>query len=376
MYKIPLFDVEFDEREVQAVAETVRSGWISMGKNVQEVETKMAERLGGVHVVAVSSCTAGLHLALLASGIGPGDEVLVPSLTFVATVNAIRYVGAKPVFVDIISLDEPTLSIEDAQRKVTEKTRAIMPVHYAGFPSRIDAITELARHYELKVIEDCAHTPDVSYKEKKLGTWGDFGCFSFFANKIITSAEGGLIATKREDWAQRCRLLRSHGMTTLSYDRARGHATSYDVVELGYNYRMDDIRASLLLAQLEKLDTILKKRAQLRKMYIEELSSIDELLIPFEHFHGESSNYIFPIVLKDNAPLSRDEFRERLRMKGIQTSVHYPLVHRFKIYHDPVHLPLTEAYGKRTVTLPLYSKMTESHIRYIGKAVREALLHS
>jgi dTDP-4-amino-4,6-dideoxygalactose transaminase/spore coat polysaccharide biosynthesis predicted glycosyltransferase SpsG len=373
-FSIPLFELNFDEREAQAVYDTVASGWISMGGRVLELERKFAERLGAKHVVAVSSCTSALHLALLAAGVGPRHEVIVPSMTFVATVNAVRYTGARPVFADITSAENPTIDPESVRRLITSATKAIVPMHYAGFPARVDLLTAAARELGLAIIEDAAHTPDVSYLGRKLGTWGAAGCFSFFSNKVMTSAEGGLLVTDDDAIAERARLMRSHGMTSLSYDRARGHAADYDVVALGYNYRMDDIRGALALAQLEKLDGSLAARAAIRQVYLRELSAVDEITIPFRDYAGQSANYIFPIVLKSGGPDRRAEVRRRMAEAGIQTSVHYPAAHRFAIYReDAVHLPQTEHFADHEITLPMFDSLTEAQVKQVVGALKQSI---
>jgi len=372
-YDIPLFDVDFDDAEVRAVAETVRSGWISMGRNVGRLEEEMGRRLGDVEVVAVSSCTAALHLAMVVSGIGPGDEVIVPSITFVATANAVRYVGPTPVFADIIGLESPTLDPDDVRRKLTRETRAVIPVHYAGFPCEMNEILSLARESGVAVIEDAAHAIDVSWNGRKLGTLGDLGCFSLFANKVITAGEGGVVVTHDPEVAERLRLLRSHGMTTASWDRAKGHATSYDVVTVGYNYRMDDIRAALALAQLAKLDRILERRAELRAQYCELLSGVSGLVVPFQTFRGASANYILPVVLEEGDVERREEVRGRLKGVGIQTSVHYPAIHRFEVHRSGAVLPVSEAFADREITLPLYDNLRPGQVKYVVDALQSAL---
>jgi len=372
-YTIPLFDVDFGEAEVRAVADTVASGWISMGRNVRRFEEEMSRRLGGVHVAAVSSCTAALHLAMVVSGIGPGDEVIVPSITFVATANAVRYVGATPVFADISGPEDPTLDPEDVRRKLTDRTRALVPVHYAGFPCQMEPLLALAREAGLVVIEDAAHAIDVPWGGRKLGTLGDLGCFSLFANKVITSAEGGFVTTRDPEVAERLRLLRSHGMTTVSWDRAKGHATSYDVVEVGYNYRMDDIRAALALAQLDRLDGILERRARLRARYCELLSDVPGLVVPFEEHDGPSANYIFPVVLEEGGTARREQVREQLKDAGIQTSVHYPAIHRFETYRTGASLPRSEAFADREITLPLYDRLSNEEVTTVVRVVTKAV---
>jgi len=365
-YKIPLFDLDFDEAEEKAVLETLRSKWISLGPKVIEFENKFAQVLGINYAVAVSNCTVSLHLAMILAGIGHGDEVICPSLTFVATVNAIRYVNAVPVFGDIRSYEDLTIDPRDIKRKITPKTKAIVVMHYGGFACEMDEIMSIAKEYNLKVIEDASHAPLSEYKGKKLGTIGDIGCFSFFSNKNVSTAEGGMLVTNDQKIFERAKLLRSHGMTSLSYERAKGHSTSYDVIELGYNYRMDDIRASIGIVQLDKIKEDLEKRAQIRRWYIKELSQIDEIIIPFKDYSEFSSNYIFPIILKNSTSEKRDKIREKFAEAGIQTSVHYPAVHRFSIYKDFYEeLPNTDYVSNNLITLPMYAKLEKEEIDYV-----------
>ncbi|MBN1459921.1 MAG: DegT/DnrJ/EryC1/StrS family aminotransferase [Armatimonadetes bacterium] len=373
-YRIPLFDVDFDENEERAVVETVRSKWVSMGQKTATLEERFRSRLGAAHVVALSSCTAALHLAMVLARLGEGDEVIVPSLTFVATANAVRYVGARPVFADICGPQDLTIDPKDVRLKITTRTRAIVPMHYAGFPCDMVAIAAIAREHGLTVIEDAAHAIDVTVDGRKLGTLGEFGCFSLFSNKVITAAEGGFLATPDEEAAARARLLRSHGMTTLSYERAKGHATGYDVVDLGYNYRLDDLRAALALAQLDKLDRILATRARLRLAYLERLGGVDNLILPHADYRGESANYIFPVVLARGGAARRDEVRKLMAQDGVQTSVHYPPVHRFSIFADAgVALPATEYVADHEITLPLYNTLGDDGIDIVCASLTHAM---
>ncbi|MBA4317785.1 MAG: DegT/DnrJ/EryC1/StrS family aminotransferase, partial [Flavobacterium sp.] len=280
-YKIPLFDLNFDLEEEKAVCEVIRSKWISTGPKTAEFENKFSELIGVKHSVALANCTVALHLAMKILDIGENDEVICPSLTFVATVNAIRYVNAKPVFCDIVSYDNLTIDPEQISKLVTKKTKAIVVMHYGGFPCEMDKIMQIAKNYNLKVIEDASHGPRSEYKGKKLGTIGDIACFSFFANKNISTGEGGMIVTNKGEYFERAKLLRSHGMTSLSYERAKGHSTSYDVVDLGYNYRIDDIRSAIGIVQLHKLKGDLDRRRELRELYVKKLSQINEIIIPF-----------------------------------------------------------------------------------------------
>lgn len=377
-WKVPLFDLSIDEEEVQTVQNVLRSKWISMGSITVEFEDEFAKRHGVRHAIAVTNCTAALHLALKALGIKEGEEVICPSLTFVATANSILYVGAKPIFAEVISRDDLTVSPEDIEKRITHKTRAIIVVHYGGYPCEMDKIVDIANKYNLKVVEDCAHAPLAEYKGKKVGTWGNIGCFSFFSNKNMTTAEGGIISTNDDDIAERVRLMRSHGMTALSFDKFNGHAVGYDVVELGYNYRIDDIRSSIGLIQLNKLEYFNARRRELIKLYTEHLLNIEEIIVPFKQLIDArdilSSFHIFPILV-GNSKIKRDFVREGLSKKGVQTSVHYQPVHLFKIYMERFgcrkgYLPLTEWTANREITLPLYPSMGEEEVLYVIESLK------
>ena len=373
-FKIPLFQLNYTEEEEDAIIETIRSRWISIGPKTNQLEEKFAEMLGVKYAVALTNSTVALHLSMILNDINEGDEVICPSLTFVATVNAIRYVGATPIFADIVSNDDLTIDPIDIENKITSKTKAIMVMHYGGFSCDMDAIMKLSNKYNLKVIEDSCHGPLSEYKGKKLGTIGDIGTFSFFSNKNISTGEGGILVTNNEEYYKRAKLLRSHGMTTMSYERSKGHSTKYDVVELGYNYRIDDIRASLAVVQLNKLQVDLEKRALVKKMYIDVLSNNDKIIIPFKDYKEFSSNYIFPILLKNCGSDKRDEIRDELAKAGIQTSMHYPAIHKFSIYEDYyTDLPKTDYIVDNLITLPMYSQLTIEDINYIETVLKEII---
>ena len=374
MYKIPLFDLNFNNEEEKAVIETLQSKWISTGPKCAEFENVFAKKLNIDHALSLSNCTVGLHLALKILGIKEGDEVICPSLTFVATANAIRYVNATPIFCDITSLEDLTISPDEIEKAITSKTKAIIVMHYGGFPCNMERIMDIAKRNDLKVIEDACHGPLSEYHGKKLGTIGDIGSFSFFSNKNLSTGEGGMLITNNEEYYNKAKLLRSHGMTSLSYERAKGHSTTYDVIELGYNYRMDDIRASIGIVQLKKLKTDLEKRIEIRKKYVEILSEIPNIIIPFSNNVEFVSNYIMPIILKDSDYNKRDEFRDHLHKNGIQTSVHYPAVHRFSIYKQfSRKLPLTEYVTDNEITLPMYSSLEFDSIKYVCKQIENRI---
>jgi dTDP-4-amino-4,6-dideoxygalactose transaminase len=373
-YKIPLFKLNFGQEEIDAVTETIKSKWISTGPKCEELEQQFVDMFNVKHAISLSNCTDALHLAMIVNGISAGDEVICPSLTFAASVNSIRYVGAIPVFCDIEGLDNMNISPREIRKLITPKTKAVVVVHMAGFPVDMDAIMEIAQEHNLKIIEDSCHSPFSEYRGKKLGTIGNVGCFSFFSNKNISTGEGGMMITNDDEIAKRCRLLRSHGMTTMSYQRAKGHATAYDIVDLGFNFRLDDIRASIGVVQMKKLRPDLEARIRVRATYLKELASIEQVIIPFADNVEFVSNYIMPIVLKDSTVEKRDAVRDFLHAKGIQTSNHYPAIHRFSVYKDyPANLPITEYVCDNEITLPMYAALTEDEIKYIVETLKNAL---
>ncbi len=373
-YDIPLFNLNFDEREAKAAYDTIKSGWISTGPKCAELEDMFAKMLGAKYAVSVTNCTDALHLCCLLCGFGPGDEVICPSLTFAASANCIRYAGATPVFADIVGPEHINLDPADIERKITPKTKGIVVVHMAGYPAKLDEIMAIAKKHNLKVVEDACHGPLSEYKGKKLGTIGDCSAFSFFSNKNISTGEGGMFVTNSEELATKAKLMRSHGMTTMSYQRASGHATVYDIVELGYNFRMDDIRASIAIEQLKKLSEDLKKRTEVRKRYVEKLSSIKGVVVPFADCNEFTSNYIMPVVLTQGTKEDRDAIREKIHAAGIQTSVHYPAIHRFSIYKNfGAVLPQTEYVTDHEITLPMYAALTMEQVDFICETLDKAV---
>jgi dTDP-4-amino-4,6-dideoxygalactose transaminase len=376
-WRVPLADIKFGEAETTAVTDVLRSGWLSMGEGTRRFEQEFAEFIGARHALAVTNATAALHLACLAVGIGPGDEVILPSLTFVATANAVRYTGAIPVFADIESPDDLNISPASIEARITAKTRAILVMHYAGFACDMPAIMQIARRHNLVVLEDSAHAIGSTLEVRTLGTWGAIGCFSFFSNKNMTTGEGGMLVTDEDALADRLRILRSHGMTSLSWDRHKGHAATYDVVDLGYNYRIDEMRSALGRVQLGKLPASNEQRRELTSLYRELLSElIPEVQMPFASARGTSCHHILPVLLP--AGVQRGVFMEGMKVRGIQTSIHYPPVHRFRIYeHDWLSrntpLPVTEEVSARQVTLPLYASMQPEQVEWVVQAAGQVL---
>jgi len=373
-FEVPLFDLNFDEAEERAVVETLRSKWIGMGPRTEELERRFAARIGVRNAVAVSSCTAALHLSLAAMGVGPGDEVIVPSLTFVATVNCVRYVGARPVFADVRGPLDLGIDPAEVEALVTSRTRAIVCMHYGGFPCDVDALSRIAARHGIDLVEDAAHAPASSVGGRPLGSMGRAGCFSFYANKNLACGEGGLIATDDDALAEQARRLRSHGMTTVSYDRARGVAMDYDVVALGFNCRFDDVRASIALAQLDKLDADAERRRGVRARYLARLASIDGAWAPYGAPEEPTSEHVFPIVLHEGGAARRDGVRRFMAERGVQTSVHYPAAHRFRPLAEFARpLPRTEFVADHEITLPMHGALTDSAIDRVTDALRDAL---
>ena len=377
--RIPLSDLDFDQEEEQAVIDVLNRRWLTMGEVTQKFEAAFEKFLGVNHALAISNCTQALHLACLALGIGPGDEVIVPSLTFVASANAVLYTGAKVRFADVIGDNELTISPEEIERKITPNTKAILVMHYGGYPCRMQDILEIAKRHGLAIVEDVAHAPGAALEGRMMGTWGDIGCFSFFSNKNIATGEGGMLVTDRDDLAAKVRTLRSHGMTTLTWERHHGHAYSYDVTDLGYNYRIDEIRSALGLVQLQKLPRNNACRQRITLAYWKGLKEPEFLGVetPFDNVAGESAYHIFPILLP--AENDRKRFMDALRNAGVQSSIHYPPIHKFSYYqscYPGVSLPVTESAASREVTLPLYPSMSSEDVAYVLQAVRDGLSQS
>ncbi len=374
-WQVPLADVTIGEEDIAAVAETYRSGWLSMGPRTEELEQELARYAGARHALAVSNGTAALHLICMAADLGPGDEVIVPSMTFVATINAIAYTGATPVFAEIASLAEPWLSAAAAQAAITPRTKAIMTVAYGGHPGHTPALRDLADQRGLVLLEDAAHAIGARAGRRQIGTFGAAGAYSFFSNKNLAVGEGGAVTTDDDDMASRMRLLRSHGMTTLTWDRHRGHAAGYDVVARGFNYRIDEPRATLALRRLGRLDEENRRRHELDVRYRERLATLGPITPTQAPPGGEGdtpAHHLFTVVLDDG--VDRDAVRAKLAAAGIQTSLHYPPAHHFSIYSGQAPaLPVTDAYGSRAMTLPMFAGMTDAQQDLVLEALRSAV---
>lgn len=376
MWKVQLFNLNFDEREVAAVADVVSSGWLTMGDKTKEFEAQFSSFLGcGTKATAVSNGTAALHLALLALGVGLGDEVIIPSLTFVADINTVMLVGATPVLADCTSFDNWNIDPADIERKITAKTKAVMIVHYAGYPCDMEAISSLCTRNGLRLIEDCAHAPGATFKGRCEGTFGDVNCFSFFTNKNLSVGEGGMVTTLSAEIDQEVKYLRSHGMTTLTLDRHKGRAISYDVVRPGLNYRIDEMRAALGLVQLEKLENANRQRQSIVERYIHSFSNIEGLVIPFINVRDAVPAYhIFPVLLPSG--YDRIKVIEALKAEGVQSSIHYPAFQEFTAYKDMAlgQTTIANEISRRELTLPLYPAMTDEEVEIVIAAFRKAII--
>jgi len=358
--------------EQAALADVIGSGWITMGQRVRTFEEAFASAHAKPDAVAVNSCTAALHLILAAFGIGPGDEVLVPSLTFVATANSVVYTGARPVFVDIEGLDTPFMSLADAAAKCTAKTKAVIVVHFAGYLVDKERWQQFASERGLYLIEDAAHAAGAD----KAGAIGDAAAFSFYGNKNMTTAEGGAVIASDPRVLDTIRQMRQHGMTTGTFQRFSSRQSTYDVTMLGFNYRMDELRAALGLVQLQHLAEWNAKRKTLTRHYMDLLyERCPGVLTPFRKSQGSSSsNHIMPIVLPDKSV--RQDVVDKLRDRGIQTTIHYPPAHLFSFYREKyptAPLPLTEEFAQRELTLPLHPRLEREHIQKVTRALAEAL---
>ena len=375
MWKVQLFKLNFDQREADSVASVINSGWLTMGDKTKEFELAFSHFLGDrAGSVAVSNGTAALHMSLLAADVGPGDEVVIPALTFVADANAVLLTGATPVLADCQSYDMWNVSVETIEPKVTEKTKAVVIVHYAGYPCDVAPIQKFCRARGIVLIEDVAHAPGATVQGIACGTWGDYGCFSFFSNKNLSVGEGGMVTSVNPAAVESLRLLRSHGMTSLTLDRHKGRAITYDVALSGLNYRMDEMRAAIGLVQLEKLAAGNAQRKALTGRYRDRLAT-SSCSMPFTEpvANSESSYHILPVLLPKG--LDRNAVIEELKAEGIQSSIHYPAFWSFSAFEGrftPNDAPIASEVCERELTLPLYPTMTDDEVDLVTSVLIQA----
>jgi dTDP-4-amino-4,6-dideoxygalactose transaminase len=378
---LPFALPDIGDEEIAAVVDCLRSGWVTTGPKTRQFEQLFAAYLGdGVEAIAVNSATAGLHLALEALGIGPGDEVIVPTLTFTATAEVVRYLGAQPVFVDT-DPDTLNLDLQALEAAIGPHTRAIIPVHYAGLACDMDAIMDLARIYGLKVVEDAAHAFPTRYKGKLVGTLGsDVTVFSFYANKTMTTGEGGMVVTRDAALARRIRMMRIHGISQDTFQRytSRSPAWFYEVVAAGFKYNLTDLASAMGIAQLAKIDRFLTRRQCLAAEYNTALRGLPLRLPALPGAGSTHAWHLYVVRLTDDARIGRDELISKLSERGIGTSVHFIPLHRQPIWRDSCHLspeqfPAAEAAFMRMLSLPLYTKMSDADQQRTIANLRELL---
>ena len=367
------------EPEIAAVAEVLRSGWITTGPRNQAFETEFGKYCGAVGSVALSSATAGMHLALLALGIGPGDEVITPSLTWVSTVNLITLAGARPVFADI---DRGTLMVtpETVAARISERTRLIIPVHFAGAPLDLDPLRELARRHDIPLLEDAAHAAGTEYRGEKIGSRGN-AIFSFHPIKNMTCGEGGMFCSDEPALLERLRRLKFHGLGIDAFDRTtQGRAPQAEVLEPGFKYNLTDIAAALGLVQLTRLEEFIAKRAELARRYLELLMEVEEILpLKIPDYPLRHAWHLFVVRLRDCPGAGRrDAFMAALKAKNIGTGLHFRAVHEQKFYRETLRrpqgfLPHTEWNSGRIFSLPLFPAMRLEDVNEVVMAIKEVL---
>jgi len=378
---LPFALPDIGEEEIQEVLDALRSGWLTTGHKAKRFEQDFAAFIGkGVEAIAVNSATAGLHVALEAAGVGPGDEVITTPYTFTATAEVVRYLGADPVFVDV---DPETFNIDAAkiEKAITLKTKAILPVHFAGLACDMDAILQIAKGRRLKVIEDAAHALPTTHKKKLIGTLdSDLTVYSFYATKTITTGEGGMVVTRNPEMANRCRVMRLHGISRDAFDRYTSSKPSwhYEVIAPGFKYNMTDIAASLGIHQLKKAWTFQKRRADIAAYYDESLKDLPVTLPPKAPAGDVHAWHLYVIRLTDDVPVDRDRFIELMNEKGIGCSVHFIPLHLHPYWRDryqlkPDDYPDSFHTYERSVSLPIYTKMTNEDQARVVAAIKEIL---
>jgi dTDP-4-amino-4,6-dideoxygalactose transaminase len=379
MIRVPFHAAAMGEEEVRAVSEVIRSGWLTMGARTFEFERQFAVYVGAPYAIAVSSCTAGLHLCLEAVGINPGDEVLVPTTTFTATAEVVTYLGARPVLVDI---DAQTLNLDvaDAARKTTARTRAIIPVHFGGQPCDLAEIQDLAATHNLHVIEDAAHALPASYCGEPIGSISELTAFSFYATKTLSTGEGGMVTTSNEDYARRLQVMRLHGISRDAWKRYSAEGSwHYEVVEAGYKYNLTDMQSALGIVQLSKCDAMNQSRCRIAERYTQEFSSVNALELPEILPDRTTSWHLYVLRLRlEQLRIDRAGFIRELSDRGVSASVHFIPLHLQPFYQRTFNykegdFPAAEREYQRCLSLPLYPTMSEEEVEQVIWAVRDVV---
>lgn len=369
--KIPFHKTYITDDEISEVVDSLKSGWLTMGPKTVRFEEEFGGYIGAAHAVAVSSCTAALHLALKAIDLRPGDEVIVPTMTFTATGEVVCYFGARPVIVDV-QRDTHNMDLKEIERAISPKTRAIIPVHFGGQPCDMDEIMAIAKKHQLYVIEDAAHAVPAGYKGNRIGTLGDITCFSFYATKTLSTGEGGMITTANDEWAERMKVLRLHGISKDAWKRYSDEGSwYYEVVEAGYKYNMTDMQAGLGLAQLKKIEWMRGRREEIAGKYTSAFTALPEIMIPRVKPDRETAWHLYVIKLNLEAlSINRSRFIEELKGRGIGTSVHFIPLHRHPFYQRTFgcgagDYPNAEWIYERCLSLPVYPGMTDEEVDYV-----------
>jgi dTDP-4-amino-4,6-dideoxygalactose transaminase len=379
---LPFALPDFDNSEIDEITKVVRSGWVTTGPVAKQFEKEFAAFVGAKHAVAVNSGTAAMHLALEAAGLKAGDEVITSPYTFAATAEVVRYFNAKPVLVDV---DPVTLNInpELIPAAITERTRAILPVHISGQPADMDPIHNIARRHKLCVVEDAAHAFPARYKGRMIGSEGDLTCFSFYATKTITTAEGGMITTNNDAWAERCRVMSLHGISHDAWKRYTAEGNwYYEIVAPGYKYNLTDVAAAMGVAQLRKAVRMLERRADIARRYTEAFSRLPELEAPTILPDIQHAWQLYILRLNpDRLAIDRAKFIEELKVRNIGASVHFIPLHLHPYYREtygyrPEDFPLALREYRRALSLPIYSKMSDQDVNDVVEAVRDIVTHA
>jgi dTDP-4-amino-4,6-dideoxygalactose transaminase len=368
-----------EEAEVEEVIKSMRAAWLGTGPKVAAFEKLIADYKGVKHAVAINSCTAGLHLSCLALNLKRGDEVIVPAMTFCATINAVIHAGATPVLVDV-EPDTFNMDPEQVHQKITPRTKAIMPVHFAGRACNMDALTALTREHGLKIIEDCAHSIETKYHGQKAGTFGDCGVLSFYSTKNIVTGEGGMVLTNNTEIAARLKILALHGMSQDAWKRFSDDGYKhYEVVEVGYKYNMMDLQAAIGMHQIPRVDDYWQKRLQVWEKYNAAFAGLPASLpAPFEPDTRHALHLYTLLIDEKKSPVTRDQFITALHHRNIGTGVHYRAIPVHPVYQQrfgwrPEHFPVADAIGRATVSLPLSAKLSDEDVEDVVVAVCEVL---
>jgi dTDP-4-amino-4,6-dideoxygalactose transaminase len=376
---LPYHVPSIGEEEIQSVVDTLRSGWLTTGAKVRQFEENFKVKVGARHAIAMNSCTAALHLALEAVGVKPGDEVIVPTMTFAATGEVVTYLGATPVLADCCH-DDLTIDVNRIEQLITPKTKAIIPVHFAGHPCEMIPLMEMAKANNLHVIEDAAHCLPAWYQGVPVGAIGDITCFSFYATKTITTGEGGMATTQNEEWADRMRMMSLHGISKNAWNRYSANGSwHYDICHAGHKYNLTDLAASLGIEQLKKCDQFLNAREHIAELYTQGFSDVPEIMCPPVASNVQHSWHLYVIQLDlEQLRIGRNEFIELLKSYNVGTSVHFIPLHLHPLYQKTYgyrvgDFPSASGCFERIISLPIYPKMTEGDVEYVIDVVHQII---